>query len=139
MQKCTLSLRKIHVRQYEVLMRGVLIGKLYKLLGRTNTNGCVNTVIPKANKISSCLIDSTMIWHQQMGHISEKGLHAMHSKVMVRGLPNCSYEVDLYEHCVYGKQNHVSFQSGAIGDKGILELIHSDVFGLVLVPSIGGS
>ena len=45
-------------------------------------------------------------------------------------------DFDFYEHCIYGKQNRVRFASGATREKGILELIHSDVFGLVHVPSL---
>jgi hypothetical protein len=33
----------------------------------------------------------------------------------------------------------VRFPSGATREKGILELVHSDVFGLVSMPSLGGS
>lgn len=44
-------------------MRGVQIGILYKLLGRTNTNGCVNIIIPKDYEINSCLVNSTMLWN----------------------------------------------------------------------------
>jgi hypothetical protein len=80
-----------------------------------------------------------MLWHQRMGHIGEKGLRAMHNKGMVKGFPNCNLEVNFCEHCIYGKQNHVRFPSGATREKGILELIHSDVFGPVPVPSLGGS
>jgi hypothetical protein len=47
--------------------------------------------------------------------------------------------VDFCEHCVYGKQSQVRFPSGATRANGILELVHSDVFGPVLVPSLGGS
>ena len=55
-----------------IQMRGV-----YNLLGRTYTNGCIHIFILEVDKISSCLVDSTTIWHQQMGHISENGLCAM--------------------------------------------------------------
>ena len=50
---------------------------------------------------------------------------------------NFSLYFDFYEHCVYGKQNRVSSPSSAKRMKGILYLVHSDVFGLVLVPSLG--
>ena len=73
-----------------------------------------------------------------MGHIGENGLLAMHSKGMVEGLPDCSFEVDFYEHGVYGKHCLVSFPCNATRNKGILELIHSYVFGPVSVPSLGG-
>ena len=33
-----------------------------------------------------------------------KGLRVMHSKGMVKGLPNCSFEFDFYEQCIYQKK-----------------------------------
>jgi hypothetical protein len=72
-----------------------------------------------------------------MGHIGEKRLRAMHNKGMVEGFPPCNLEADFCEHCIYGKQNKVRFPCGTIREKWILELIHGDVFGLVLVPSLG--
>ena len=63
----------------------------------------------------------------------------MHSKGMIKGLPDCSSEINLCEHCIYGKQNRVSFTSKSIRAKGILELVHSDVFGPVSVASLRGS
>ena len=38
-----------------------------------------------------------------MGNIGEKGIHATHNNGMVEGIFYCSFEVDCYEHCVYGK------------------------------------
>jgi hypothetical protein len=73
-----------------------------------------------------------------MGHNGEKGLRAMHKKGMVEGFPICNLEIIFCEHCIYGKQNHVRFPFGATREKWIVELIHSDVFGHVLVSSIGG-
>lgn len=96
-----------------VLMRGIKIRTLYKLLGRTDESSCLLVVDPKTNEILSCVVDSTMLWHQRLGHISEKGIRAMHSKGMVKGLPDCSSEFDFCKHCIYGKQNFVRFPSKA--------------------------
>ena len=52
-------------------------------------------------------------------------------------MTDCTLDFDFCEHCIYGKQNRVRFASGATRAKGILELIHIDVFGLVPVPSLG--
>ena len=41
---------------------------------------------------------------------------------------------NLCEYFIYGKQNWVRFASGTTRSKGILELIHSDVFGPMPVP-----
>jgi hypothetical protein len=58
---------------------------------------------------------------------------------MVEGMSNCSLDFDFCEHCLYGKQNRVRFPSGAMRAEGILQLVHSDVFGPVSVPSLGKS
>ena len=55
---------------------------------------------------------------------------------MVEGMNDCTLDFDFCEHCIYGKQNWVRFSFGATRAKGILELIHSDVFGPVHVPSL---
>ena len=56
---------------------------------------------------------------------------------MVEGMSNFSLDFNFYEHFVYGKQNQVSFPSGAKRAKGIPELVKSDVFGPVSVPYLG--
>jgi hypothetical protein len=58
---------------------------------------------------------------------------------MAEGMSNCTLDFYFCEHCIYGKQNRVRFPSSATRPKGILELIHSDVFGPVHVPSLGKS
>ena len=58
---------------------------------------------------------------------------------MVEGITDCTLDFDFCEHCIYGKQNQVRFASGATRAKGILELIHSDVFGPIHVPLLGKS
>lgn len=83
--------------------------------------------------------EKTMLWHQRLGHIGEKGLQILHGKGMVDGMSNSSLDFDFYENCVYGKQNRVSFPSSGKRAKQILELVHSDVFGPVKVPSLGKS
>ena len=41
----------------------------------------------------------------------------MHIKGMLESFPDCSFEFNFGEHCVYGKQNHVSFPSKATREK----------------------
>jgi transposase InsO family protein len=131
------------VRGAMVLMRGVRCGTLYKLLGGTYTNGCNSSVVlkqtNKEDKTNTVLGNKTMLWHQRLGHIGEKGLRTLHGKGMVEGMSNCTLDFDFYEHCIYGKHNQVRFPYSATRAKGILELIHNDVFGTVPVPSLGKS
>ena len=83
--------------------------------------------------------EKTMIWHQRLGHIGEQGLWILHRNGMVEVMSNFSLDFDFCEHCVYGKKNRVSFPSGTKRVNKILELVHSDVFGPVSVPSLGKS
>ena len=111
-----------------VLMRRVWYGTLYKLLGKTIIDECNNSVVlqegGKYDKIVTASGGKKILWHQILGHIRE-------------GITDCTLDFDLCEHCIYGKQNRVRFASSATRAKGILELIHSDVFGPVPVPSLG--
>jgi hypothetical protein len=90
-----------------VLMRGVRCGTLYKLLGSTYTNGCnIFFVLEQTNKEDKTNIvpeKKTMLWHQRLGHIGEKGLRTLHGKGMVGGMSNCTLDFDFCEHCIYGK------------------------------------
>ena len=56
---------------------------------------------------------------------------------MVEGITDCTLDFDFCAHCIYGKQNRVIFASGATREKGISDLIHSDVFGPMHVSSSG--
>jgi hypothetical protein len=80
--------------------------------------------------------EKVMLWHQRLGHIGEKGLRLLHDKGMVEGMSNFSLDFDFCEHCVYGKHNQVRFPSSATREEGILQLVHSDVFGPMSVPSL---
>jgi hypothetical protein len=92
-----------------VLMRGFLCGTLYRLLGSTYTNGCNSFVVhEQRNEGDNTNIvpdNKTMLWHQRLGHIGEKGLRTLHGKGMVEGMYNCTLDFDFCEHYIYGKQN----------------------------------
>jgi hypothetical protein len=61
-----------------VLMRGFCCGTLYKLLEITYTNGCNDSVVPEqrneGEKTNIVPKKKTMLWHQRLGHIGERGL-----------------------------------------------------------------
>ena len=80
----------------------------------------------------------TMLWHQRLGHIREKGIQSLQDKGMVEGLANFNSDSNLYEHCLYGKKNQVKLPFGATREKEILELIHTNVFGFVPYQSLEG-
>ena len=60
-----------------VLMRRVLFGSLYNMLGRTAIDGCNISIVPKSKneetKVPDVSRGDTTLWHQRLGHIREKG------------------------------------------------------------------
>ena len=82
--------------------------------------------------------NSSDLWHKCVIQMSEKGLKTLVGKNVFPILK--SYNPDLYEHCIYGRQRRVSFLRGGHDRKKILlELIHSYVFGPVNIKSLGGT
>jgi hypothetical protein len=82
-------------------------------------------------------IESVHLWHQRLGHMSEKGL-----KVLVdrKSLPSLKFlNLNFYKYCVFGKQCRQKFKTRRHISKGILDYIHSYVWGPSLTVSFGGS
>eukprot|EP00253_Pinus_taeda_P027759 PITA_27759 len=69
------------VRGALVLMWGVRTGTLYRLQGSTFVDGCNSSVVPKSG-VENLVVsgEKTMLWHQRLGHIREKGLRILHDK-----------------------------------------------------------
>eukprot|EP00253_Pinus_taeda_P036710 PITA_36710 len=104
------------VRGALVLILGVQIGTLYKLQGSIVVDGCNSSMVPK-NGAENLVVsgEKTML--------CIKGLDILERRA--------------FEYFMV--KNRVSFPSGGKRTKQILELVHSDVFGPVKVPSLGKS
>ena len=48
-----------------------------------------------------------VVWHHILGHMSEKGMHILHSRKLPLDLKQVSLE--FCENCVYGKNKRVRF------------------------------
>jgi hypothetical protein len=76
------------VRGAMVPMRGVQCGNMYKLLGSSYTNGCNNFVVlekrNEGDKTNTVPEKKTVLWHQRLGHIGEKGLRHYMAKVWLK-------------------------------------------------------
>ncbi|KAL5761263.1 hypothetical protein ACOSQ2_020101 [Xanthoceras sorbifolium] len=78
------------------------------------------------------------LWHQRLGHMSEKGMKTLLSKGKLPDLK--AVDVGLCEDCIFGKQKKVSFAKiGKILKAEKLELVHTDVWGPSSVSSLSGS
>ncbi len=81
--------------------------------------------------------NSIHLWHQRLGHMSERGLKILADRKL---LPNLkSGKLDFCKHCLFGKQSKQRFKIGKHTSKGILDYIHSDVWGPAPTTSYGGS
>jgi hypothetical protein len=108
-----------------VVAQGQRDGTLYRILNENSINVASSEV-------------SANVWHQRLGHMSEKGMKVMVSKGKLDGL-SC-VDLSLCEGCVFGKQKVVSFsKKGRTPKAEKLELVHTDVWGPSQVSSLNGS
>ncbi|GJW38424.1 retrovirus-related pol polyprotein from transposon TNT 1-94 [Tanacetum coccineum] len=78
------------------------------------------------------------LWHQRLGHMSEKGMKILASKGRIPDLQKAV--VGFCEPCVLGKQKKVSFvMFGNTRKLQRLDLVHTNVYGPTTVASLGGS
>jgi hypothetical protein len=136
-----------------VLARGARFGTRYKLdeqavqCNSVSGKSLKSAHGGKEGNIPNCIksmklklpIKKTVLCHHTLGHIGEKGLKTLKNKNLVEGLEDCNFEFEFCEQCIYGKQHRVSFYDSPHKSFGLLAYIHSDVFGLVNVPSLSES
>ncbi|KAL6314826.1 hypothetical protein AAG906_029041 [Vitis piasezkii] len=104
-----------------------LAGNIYKLLDTTIVGGFA-TVESESN--------STALWHMQLGHMGERGMLELYKRNLLKGIKTC--KLDLCKYCVFGKQNK-QFKTTTHKTKGVLDYVHTYVWGLVRVASLGGN
>jgi len=80
--------------------------------------------------------DTTRLWHMHLRHMSERGLQALHNKCALPGIKYC--KLDLCKFCIMGRQRKVIFSTSQHKTKGLLDLIHTDVWGPSPIASIRG-
>ena len=114
----------------EIFLTGIKTGKLL-ILGP----------LEMAALTEECHFSESVLWHKRFGHISPAALHKMKETHTVKGLeqaqlPSHSFNCEV---CVSGKHTKHSYhENSAVKSTVPLELIYSDVYGPLPVPSIGG-
>ena len=114
-----------------MVMKGQKVNTLYKLIGNTVV-GRVAVTTPVESST-----DDTKLWHMRLCHIGERGMLELHKRNLLKGVKTC--KLDFCKYCVYRKQHRVSFKTGSHPSKGVLDYIHSDVWGPVSVSSYSGA
>ena len=57
---------------------------MYNIQGSTIIDGCNIFVVPESGEENLVVSgEDTMLWHQRLGHIGEKGLQILHGNVMI--------------------------------------------------------
>jgi hypothetical protein len=120
---CTTITNRVFINYVVVI--DIREGGLYKLLGRL-AQSLVH------DKIILC-----ELWHQRFAHLHYRDLPAL--KRMVTWLPELQVEHDgIFRGCALGNNSKGSFPSSDSRSKGILDLVHSDVCGLMTISYLGG-
>jgi hypothetical protein len=101
----------------------------YKLLG--------NTILGGVAAVAESEDDDTLLWHMRLGHMSERGMRELHKRNLLTGIKSC--KLDFCKYCIMGKQCRVRFKTATHKTKGILDYVHSDIWGPVRTPSKGGA
>uniref|UniRef100_A0A2N9IB18 CCHC-type domain-containing protein n=1 Tax=Fagus sylvatica TaxID=28930 RepID=A0A2N9IB18_FAGSY len=113
-----------------VVMTGQKISSnVYKLLG--------NTILGGVAAVAESEDDDTLLWHMRLGHMSERGMRELHKRNLLTGIKSC--KLDFCKYCIMGKQCRVRFKTATHKTKGILDYVHSDIWGPVRTPSKGGA
>ncbi|GJS67950.1 retrovirus-related pol polyprotein from transposon TNT 1-94 [Tanacetum coccineum] len=76
------------------------------------------------------------VWHKRLGHISEAGLQVLEKQGLF-GKKSLG-KLDLCKKCVLGKSLRVSFSVGRHNTQGVIDYVHSDLWGPSQVESLGG-
>ena len=116
-----------------VVMKGDLSSTngLYYLRGATVSGNAT----PVISKNSDC--DAANLWHMRLGHMSELGLAELNKRGLLDG-----YEpgkLKFCEHCIFGKHKRVKFNTSTHTTEGILDYVHSDLWGPSRKKSLGGA
>ena len=117
-----------------IVMKGNLrqTNGLYYLQG-TTVSGNASPVI--SNNISDC--DTANLWHMRLGHMSELGLSELNKRGLLNGYN--AGKLKFCEHCIFGKHKRVKFNTAVHTTEGILDYVHSDLWGPSRKASMGGA
>jgi len=115
-----------------LVLRGTRIGNLYFLDGSTIIG---TTAVSKSLEDDEA--DNSRLWHMRLGHPGEKALQGLVKQGLLKGVKTEKHE--FCEHCVLGKQTRVKFGIMVHNTKGILDYVHTNVWGPSKNESLGGN
>ena len=95
-----------------------------------------STMFVKGHKVDA----NIELWHKRMSHINLQKLKGMQSKRVIVGLLTLIEKeiAGMCEACLFGKQHRESFPKERNISKEILDVIHSEVWGLAQTTTFSG-
>ncbi|KAJ9536451.1 hypothetical protein OSB04_un000359 [Centaurea solstitialis] len=108
---------------------------LYVLQGQTII-GAAAMVSEAADCDKVVDFDASKLWHLRLGHAGENALQGLAKQGLLKGVKNG--KIDFCEQCVFGKQTKVKFGTTTHQTNGIIDYVHSDVWGPTRTASKGG-
>jgi len=112
-----------------VVLKGVCRNNLYYLKG--------STVTGQVAASTDSVDDSTRLWHMRVGHTGEMSLQVLAKQGMLKGAR--TYKLEFCEHCVIEKKTKMKFDTVTHCTEGILDYIHTDIWGPIKTTSIRGN
>ena len=104
-----------------MVMKGIRRNNMYLYQGSTSV-GTIATV-SEVDKVA----EMSRLWHMRHRHAGEKSLQTLAMQRLLKGAKTC--KLDFCEQCVMGKQTRVKFGTTIHNTEGILDYIHTDVWG----------
>ncbi|KAI5318180.1 hypothetical protein L3X38_037888 [Prunus dulcis] len=101
---------------------------------------CIDGVNDAKEVVCNKVVNETsVLWHQRLGHVNFRDLHKLSKKDLVSGLPKLDKsDQHVCEGCQLGKQVRVSHKVKHIQTQVSLELVHMDLVGPIQTFSLGG-
>ena len=113
-----------------VVMKCIRRNNLYLYQGSTTVGTAA--AVSEADKVA----EMSRLWYMRLGHAGEKSLQTLAMQGLLKGAKTC--KLDFCEQCVLGKQKRVKFGTAIHNTEGILDYIHTDVWGPTKTASLGG-
>nr|AAM08562.1 Putative retroelement [Oryza sativa Japonica Group]AAM10749.1 Putative retroelement [Oryza sativa Japonica Group] len=114
-----------------VMKADIKSANLYHLRGTT----ILGNVAAVSDSLSNS--DATNLWHMRLGHMSEIGLAELSKRGLLDG--QSIKKLKFCEHCIFGKHKRVKFNTSTHTTEGILDYVHSDLWGPARKTSFGGA
>lgn len=112
-------------------MKGTRHRNLYYLNGST-----IVGEVAAADHKETAKMKTAKLWHMRLAHTGEKSLNSLIRQNLLKGATTCKLE--FCEHCVKGKKTRASFGTAIHNTSGVLDYVHSDVWGPSKNASLGG-